>query len=181
MNEEPIRKRLLQGLTKLQLETRTYGRDTDDALVDYADALAPYGGHALKAIAAWPLEHAEWPTLKELVDLTKDCIAEHRAANAMSHVRGLDSPVGKFIDHVSKSRAAGPAYVTSWLNAEVNCAFSENAIFTTSYGAERLKRDWGRAARGYGVSIEPDPAQDERLAMHVDGLRAEGKLGRKRA
>lgn len=181
MSEEPIRKRLLQALTKLQLETKTYGRDTDDALVDYADALAPYGKHALMAVAAWPLEHTEWPALKELLDLTKSVISEYRSVNAMNYVRGLDTPVGKFVDAVSKSQSGGAAYVASWLNASVNCAFTDRIIFTTSYGSERLNRDWGKLARSMGVSIEPDPHQDERLTMHVEGLRSEGKLGRKRA
>ena len=178
MSEEPIRKRLLQALTKLQLETKTYGRDTDDALVDYADALASFDKFALLAITAWPLEHTEWPALKELVDSARFIQGQYRAQNAVDAATSGGTPVAQFIQAVTESPAGGKKYVASWLNSTVNCAFTDNAILTTQLGVERLRRDWGKVLGKFGVRVEYDEIQDERLTMHVEGLYQDGKLRR---
>lgn len=175
---ELIKTRILTALVKLQGQTKTYGKSTDDAIAGYVQALAPFDKFALLAITAWPLEHTEWPALKELVDSARFIQDQYRAQNAVDAATSGGTPVAQFIQAVTDSPAGGRKYVASWLNSTVNCAFTDNAILTTQLGVERLRRDWGKVLGKFGVRVEYDEIQDERLTMHVEGLYQDGKLRR---
>lgn len=175
-----MRDRILDKLVSLQDATRTFGKVTDDALELYVDALTPYGSVALMAISAWPLQSSDWPTVKELVDATKECAAELRSQSAASSYGSRETPVQKLLNAVHKSPRGGPQYVASWFDAAVNCQFGESVIHTTGFGVEHLTPRWKEMLKQFGVRLEHDTLQDDRLTLHVDALRADGKLGRQK-
>ena len=175
---EIMKGRILGALVKLQGQTKTYGKSTDDAITGYVEALLPFGKFSLLAITAWPLEHTDWPALKELVDASRHLQDQFRAEAAVDAATSGFTPVARFIHAVNDSPAGGKKYVSSWLNPNVNCAFTDTAVLTTSEGVNRLRRDWSSLLSKFGVRVEYDDIQDERLTMHVEGLYQDGKLRR---
>jgi hypothetical protein len=156
------------------------GRRLWRVLGEYPEAVA------LEALDQWPRQSDWFPTEKELRGLL-DQLASAAAIEAAQRGEAPDGsylyPVGRTLAFVERAkRLYGEDYCKSWLAGGITCIFTDDKIFTTGVGFERLHHDLGAAAREAGVEIFSSAAASAMLAQHCDtrGLKFEPKKGRAR-
>lgn len=101
---------------------------------------------ALRAVDEWPRRNQFFPTECELRVQCDNVIADMARAEAASNVPREEGrfshPVGRseyFVNQVRKR--FGDAYVKSWMSGGINALFSDNVVYVTIIGHERLMRD----------------------------------------
>lgn len=150
------------------------------ALKEYSEDVA------LWALDAWP-RHSEWfPTEHELrvfCDRRMCEIAREEAAK-----RG-EAKGGRFLEPVGKtayfaSRAfvvMGEPWCKSWLAGGITCMFSNDTIYTTSIGCERINRDCDLLLREAGVRVIESKDASKMLADYCDRNQLSFEPKRRRA
>lgn len=137
---------------------------------------------AIEAIRAWPQQPGGrwWPMAADLEALARSLGARHaelaeRIAEAKTRRRARSTsersitPTGRSAEFVARVRdKLGEPFVRSWLRGGVNALFSEDAVFATPLGAERLERDCGGLAKAVGVRIEASAEVSALLAQYCD-------------
>lgn len=127
---------------------------------------------ALWALDAWP-RHSDWfPTEHELRVFCERRMGEvardEAAKNDPGQGRFLE-PIGKTAYFAQRARAVmGEPWCKSWLAGGINCMFSQNIIFTTATGADRIQSEcWGLLQES-GVSVVVHKDAGAMLAKYCD-------------
>ncbi len=161
---------LLKALAVLAAMTVRQDNAEHGAVVEatrvYAETLSRFPGDiALSVVKGWPArENGKWwPTLHDLIGACQAENAERIAAQdalrmALREARPGDDGAGpeprgataRFRDRVAAAR--GEPYAFSWLNRR-NCRFTDTAVLTTNFAAQRLYQEVGTIATDCGVEI----------------------------
>lgn len=127
---------------------------------------------ALWALDYWPRQSEWFPTeheLRAVCDLRVSSLARAEAAKGGERSGRFLEPSGKTAYFVHRAREVhGEPFCKSWLAGGITCSFSNDTVYTTSVGADRLRKQCWAELQEAGVNVIESKDASKMLADYCD-------------